>query len=370
MNKLDLYGKKFGKLTVIAKVDNIPAKDKTKRSFTAWECRCDCGKVLKVRTGTLTSNQQESCGCIPGTAIEPNQKFGRLTALSYSKGYWNCICDCGENTIVLTHKLISGNTKSCGCLRADTNGQSLKTITKFEPRITSARRRWKSYLYQDEQCDIPFETFLEIVVHDCFYCGVSPYSSFNYFLKKKDASQHARDNGDFVSHGLDRIDNSKAHIIGNVVPCCAICNRAKTNRSIESFYSYIETLRISEFTTVELIDLPEKDISVKSSYSDYVRNFSGMEIDLKTFYSYSQQPCFYCGALRVNSRNARVGADTLYLYNGVDRMDSSKGHTIDNIVPCCKYCNFGNNNFSFAEFNQWIIRIKEYNEQKINNRAV
>lgn len=49
-----------------------------------------------------------------------NKKFGILTCTSVnttgSVRKWNCICDCGAKTSVITSKLTSGHTKSCGCL--------------------------------------------------------------------------------------------------------------------------------------------------------------------------------------------------------------------------------------------------------------
>lgn len=51
------------------------------------------------------------------------QKFGQLTVLYYlhnyhKKGvYWLCACECGNLIEVRNCNLISGNTKSCGCLR-------------------------------------------------------------------------------------------------------------------------------------------------------------------------------------------------------------------------------------------------------------
>jgi hypothetical protein len=48
--------------------------------------------------------------------------FGRLTTIKYSKTdaksrqYWLCKCSCGIEKIVSTSHLISGHTKSCGCL--------------------------------------------------------------------------------------------------------------------------------------------------------------------------------------------------------------------------------------------------------------
>lgn len=38
-------------------------------------------------------------------------------------------------------------------------------------------------------------------------------------------------------NGIDRIDNSKGYITGNVVPCCKYCNYAKNMLSIDEFIS-------------------------------------------------------------------------------------------------------------------------------------
>lgn len=56
-------------------------------------------------------------------------KYGKLTVESYShshnnKTYWNCICECGNHTIVRGDQLKSGNTKSCGCLVHDPRGKA------------------------------------------------------------------------------------------------------------------------------------------------------------------------------------------------------------------------------------------------------
>ncbi len=51
------------------------------------------------------------------------QRFNKLTAIKpvYTNNcgnlMWECKCECGNITITTAHKLISGHTKSCGCLR-------------------------------------------------------------------------------------------------------------------------------------------------------------------------------------------------------------------------------------------------------------
>jgi hypothetical protein len=50
------------------------------------------------------------------------QRFGRLVAIERAGTYrgaykWLCLCDCGRMVEVLGSKLVSGHTKSCGCIR-------------------------------------------------------------------------------------------------------------------------------------------------------------------------------------------------------------------------------------------------------------
>ena len=53
----NLEGMKFGDLEV------IKCLDEEKSGKSLWECRCDCGKMIKVRTDSLTSGRTISCGC-------------------------------------------------------------------------------------------------------------------------------------------------------------------------------------------------------------------------------------------------------------------------------------------------------------------
>ena len=54
-------------------------------------------------------------------------KYGRLTAVKELKRkvagrnryYWQCVCDCGGSIAVMRDSLVSGATKSCGCLAAE-----------------------------------------------------------------------------------------------------------------------------------------------------------------------------------------------------------------------------------------------------------
>ena len=52
------------------------------------------------------------------------QKYGRLVALETvplkkGKTYWKCKCDCGKDTVTQYYSLVSGGTRSCGCLKKE-----------------------------------------------------------------------------------------------------------------------------------------------------------------------------------------------------------------------------------------------------------
>lgn len=54
---VDLTGQKFGRLTVIKRVEN------NKYGALYWLCQCDCGKFVKVRGSRLKDGSSKSCGC-------------------------------------------------------------------------------------------------------------------------------------------------------------------------------------------------------------------------------------------------------------------------------------------------------------------
>lgn len=59
--KIDLTGKKFGKLTVIENTGE------QKNGRDIYKCLCDCGTYCYIRSNSLTTNHTNSCGCINTT---------------------------------------------------------------------------------------------------------------------------------------------------------------------------------------------------------------------------------------------------------------------------------------------------------------
>lgn len=122
MRRVDLTGKKFGKLTVL----NFYDVDKYGQS--EWLCECECGNKIVAKMGNLRRGHTTSCGCRKYERFSEDltgKQFGRLTVLGFdhmgSKGraYWCCKCQCGEVITVRQDELKSDHTTSCGCYAID-----------------------------------------------------------------------------------------------------------------------------------------------------------------------------------------------------------------------------------------------------------
>jgi len=58
MKKIDLVGKRFGRLVAIEDV----GRNKTGRVL--WSCLCDCGNTRVIKSDSLTRGNTKSCGCL------------------------------------------------------------------------------------------------------------------------------------------------------------------------------------------------------------------------------------------------------------------------------------------------------------------
>lgn len=119
--KLDLIGKKFGKLTVIEEI-----KERDKQGKIHYLCRCDCGNIKDVKGINLTKGKTTSCGCSQYESMIKDEdyigkRFGMFTVLS--KGNCSkirkyvCQCDCGNIVEVNVYNLKDGRSTNCGCVR-------------------------------------------------------------------------------------------------------------------------------------------------------------------------------------------------------------------------------------------------------------
>lgn len=125
---IDLTGQRFGRWTVLYRVQ-CSREDNTGHQ-TFWHCKCDCGKEKDVNSHLLRYGKSQSCGCLAFeltskrlTKDLTNQRFHMLKVLyrspnkdSTACAIWHCKCDCGNECDVASYYLLNGQY-SCGCMR-------------------------------------------------------------------------------------------------------------------------------------------------------------------------------------------------------------------------------------------------------------
>lgn len=129
-----IIGKKFNRLTAIERIYDDSGCVK-------YLFRCDCGKEKVIKKYSVVNGLTKSCGCLSNEKVRnrsfknlKGQVFGRLTVISINHTtrlgtYWNCVCECGNECVVLTTKLSNGHTTSCGC-RKDEIKRDIEKLNK------------------------------------------------------------------------------------------------------------------------------------------------------------------------------------------------------------------------------------------------
>lgn len=91
---------------------------------------------------------------------------------------------------------------------------------------------------------------------------------------------------------------------------------------------------------------------IRTGWAGQHREF---HLDDEYVYQLSQQPCVYCGEPPANTWKGFIDIK----YSGLDRVDSSKGYTADNVVPSCFVCNRAKSAMSQDDFRSWVVRVYE-----------
>lgn len=116
-----------------------------------WHCKCSCGKEKDVLTKYLKDGTSKSCGHDRNYHIVRDditgRRFGSLVVLGYTgaNNMWKCQCDCGNVKNIHRDSLMTGKTKSCGCLKETMRVQTLfdKYGDTNTTRINNPREDWQ-----------------------------------------------------------------------------------------------------------------------------------------------------------------------------------------------------------------------------------
>lgn len=124
-------GDKFGRLTVLYRIDDKVYSDG--KRYAMFHCLCGCGCQIDVLGISLQDGSTKSCGCLlkevnskkvvdlTGEKIGLWTVLGRADDIVEKNGRrrvaWKCRCECGAEKVIRGNALTGGKSLSCGCLR-------------------------------------------------------------------------------------------------------------------------------------------------------------------------------------------------------------------------------------------------------------
>ena len=157
-------------------------------------------------------------------------RYGKLEVLKrhYDKSkkctLWECKCDCGNIAYVRANQLMHGRSKSCGCLRTESNLQKKTTHGLSGSPLYAVWNSMKGRCYNPNNHNYKRYGLRGIVVCDSWRDSFEEFSKWAFTSGYQDGLS------------LDRIDND-----GNYCPeNCRWTDRKNqnNNRSVSLFYTY------------------------------------------------------------------------------------------------------------------------------------
>lgn len=304
MNKFkDLTGKRFGKLTVITRAEN------NKYNQVRWHCLCGCGNTKIITSNSLRVGTK-SCGCCHS---HNQQLFKDLTGETFGKLYvikrvandklnkTRWLCKCKCGK----EFIVRSNDITKGRTRSCGCSRKLQLQGKRFGRLIAIEITDQKSLFGQSyiwkcQCD----------------CGNIKYAS-------------------------------AAKLTARQVQSCGCLQKERSGTTAKLAYG---------------------EAMFNQLYSKYKASAKqrNLEFNLSTdqFKKLIDQHCFYCNKKPQQVTGKKRKANGVYVANGIDRLDSKKGYTITNCVPCCKKCNWMKGRDSVQDFLQHTKDIHTYQEKK------
>lgn len=163
------------------------------------------------------------------------RKFGRLTVIGYQPiviahkaknktfnlKYWEVKCSCGNKKLVRQDCLISGKTKSCGCYQRERTAEANTKYGYFGKHFKSTRIAYFAWANMKQNCDNPkAKNYKNYGQKNITYCA--QYKTFQGFIDDLNI------NGREIKCSLKRKRSQEGFFCGR----CDECKKFKRKRNI------------------------------------------------------------------------------------------------------------------------------------------
>lgn len=186
------------------------------------------GEVLKTRKGELTD-----WTFISESHSNPNT----------GRRYVNARCKCGREKVICINNVRCGNSTCCGLspCRGTERDKDVEVGYKAILYVYKKHAKDRGFTF-----DLDYDYFKELTKGNCHYCGIEPIQVYQL---KNPKTGKIRSGIPITYNGIDRVDSSKGYFNDNVVTCCKICNRAKSNLSLNDFKDWISKVYLKTIKT-------------------------------------------------------------------------------------------------------------------------
>jgi hypothetical protein len=325
---IKMIGEKFNKLTILEKVESA-------RGYIRYKCRCDCGNTKIANLCDLKKGTTKSCGCIRENDLT-GKTYGKLKVIEKTlkrknkSVVYRCICSCGTIVEYSGHILVSQDATNCGkCRGIDLTGQKkgIFIVTKDN----------KETLVCKCNCGNIFN-----IKRSLFYKRQSCGCLKRAILKKGERF------GKLVVQEVNKYDKRATYWT-----CICDCGNLKIVKTVDLRSGVVKSCGC----------LKQKDIQEDTKwnhlYNRYKKGAKIRNLEFKLSFDDAKElfnkECYYCGTKYYNGSTEK---GFKIKYNGIDRVDNSKGYIKENVVPCCGICNKAKGTMSSEIFQQWIGNIQ------------
>lgn len=193
--------------------------------------QCQCGTPFNVSYKHIISGHTKSCGCLQRKDLT-GCRFGKLVVLkqvprkdkSYHARWWRCQCDCGNVTETITNSLTNGSTSTCGCSRFGENSCQWKGYKCISGKFWSLLKHSSS------------RRNLQLKISKQYAYSVLEKQGFKCSLTGVPITIHIKNDSNTAS--LDRIDSSEGYIQGNIQWVHKRINKMKMEYSQSDFIEW------------------------------------------------------------------------------------------------------------------------------------
>lgn len=356
---VDLQGRRFHHLTVVERA--LSTACPSGQRVTKWMCRCDCGHLKSISSARLLSGIPKSCGCRLDRPAIAKRFIAALPQIQR-------VCStCGES---FSTKSTNNPPTTCSKQCRAQLLSSLYKNKRWASPVEALKARFASIAQSSSKrgiaCSLSQLDVLELYTLQKGACVVTgkPFAA-----PQDSAGGMAAKNMSPWAISVDRIDSSKAYAIGNVQLTCFAYNITKqewTHRDVLALYeSVVIPIHPRAQGSAPVGDvLYRLWLRAKQNAAKRKLDFSLPQTLVSQLYDQQSACCSRTG--RPFSFKTVRGVSNPWKPS-LDRIDSRKGYTPDNVQLVCQIYNMAKHTWTDREV-LVVAKTTLHHQKKLKTR--